>query len=71
MAGVEMQILVLLRVRGPLGSFVTPKAERTGKVNFTPKLGSFFSIQCVHVLVTQSCLTLCDPTDYSLPGSTG
>ena len=24
---------------------------------------------CVCVLVTQSCLTLCDPMDYSLPGS--
>ena len=24
---------------------------------------------CVCVLVAQSCLTLCDPTDYSLPGS--
>ena len=24
---------------------------------------------CVCVLVTQSCLTLCDPTDYSPPGS--
>ena len=23
----------------------------------------------VKVLVTQSCLTLCNPTDYSLPGS--
>ena len=23
----------------------------------------------VKVLVTQSCLTLCDPMDYSLPGS--
>ena len=25
----------------------------------------------VCVLVTQSCLTLCDPMDYSLPGSSG
>ena len=24
---------------------------------------------CVCVLVAQSCLTLCDPMDYSLPGS--
>ena len=24
---------------------------------------------CVRVLVTQSCLTLCDPMDCSLPGS--
>ena len=24
---------------------------------------------CMCVLVTQSCLTLCDPMDYSLPGS--
>ena len=24
---------------------------------------------CVHVLATQSCLTLCDPVDYSPPGS--
>ena len=24
---------------------------------------------CVYVLAAQSCLILCDPTDYSLPGS--
>ena len=45
---------------------MTPKAERTGKVRFTPKLGSFFPIQCVSV--TQSYPTLCEPTDCSLPG---
>ena len=26
-------------------------------------------VQCVCVLATQSCLTLCDPMDCSLPGS--
>ena len=25
--------------------------------------------ECVRVLITQSCLTLCDPMDWSLPGS--
>ena len=29
----------------------------------------FNLISCVCVLVGQSCLTLCDPVDYSLPGS--
>ena len=31
-------------------------------------IGSFlYCRQCVYVLVAQSCLTLCDPTDYSPP----
>ena len=28
-----------------------------------------FSTLCVHAKLLQSCLTLCDPMDYSLPGS--
>ena len=29
----------------------------------------YYGILCVCVLVAQSCPTLCDPTDCSLPGS--
>ena len=36
-------------------------------------VGCHFLLQCMKVKseseVSQSCLTLCDPTDYSLPGS--
>ena len=40
----------------------------TSKALFS-HLPSQFSETLVKVLVTQSCPTLCDPTDYSLPGS--
>ena len=36
--------------------------------NFFPFLFILMSVVCV--LVTQLCLTLCNPTDYSLPGFT-
>ena len=32
-------------------------------------IGSLIGIKKVKVLVAQLCLTLCNPTDYSLPGS--
>ena len=35
--------------------------------NFTGKLDSFFGLEG-KVKVTQSCLTLCDPTDYTVRG---
>ena len=34
-----------------------------------PSICTLLSIPFVLCLVTQSCLTLCDPMDYSLPGS--
>ena len=32
-------------------------------------VGQKAQVGCVKVLITQSCLTLCDPMDCSLPGS--
>ena len=61
MAPISIYLLCLHMVRG---------TRELSRASVSRELISFMTVEpheCV--LVTQSCLTLSDPTDYSLPGS--
>ena len=57
--------------------FIKLKLERTHSkclvvIELNKKLGCIHTMEycvCVHAKLLQSCLTLCDPIDYSPPGS--
>ena len=46
---------------------ISPSSEHSGLISFRIDWFDFLSVQgSKHMKVTQSCLTLCDPMDYSL-----